>query len=141
MKYIPGNIFINITVQCISGIAAYITSGFLLKLLGIKMTFLCAFGIATLGGTLMICFFSIDSAMAVFVLLSSFGTAFAFNTCYLATPMVFPVAITSTAFGVCNLIARGSTIFSPIVAELAFPVPMVAFTLFSALAGLCSLCA
>ena len=86
----------------------------------------------------MTCFYHFDSAMAVFVLLSKFGTAFAFNVCYEATPMFFPVILTSTAFGVCNLVARGSTIFSPLIAELPFPDPMASFSILSILAGFCS---
>ena len=113
--------------------AAFLASGYIVKLFGIRLAFLSAFGSAILGGTLMIIFYSVDSAMAVFVLLSSFGTSLAFNSCYLTTPMVFPVHLTGTAFGICNLFARCSTILAPIIAEVTFPTPMIVFTLLSIL--------
>ena len=119
LKYIPGNIYVNTTVSCLSEITANTTSGIVMKVIGIKYSFLIAYCVATLGGLCMTFFFSVDSAMAVFVLLSKFGIAFAFNTAYLSTPMVFPVILTSTAFGICNVVARFSTIASPSVTRAA----------------------
>lgn len=47
-----------------------------------------------------------------------FGISCAKSTAYLANYQVFPVAIVATAFGICNVIARVSTIFAPFIAEL-----------------------
>ena len=139
LKYIPGDIFVNTAVSCSSEIVANLTSGFVVKAIGIKPSFLFAYVVATAGGLLMTFSFSSDSAMAVFVLLSKFGIAFAFNTAYLTTPMVFPIILTSTAFGVCNVIARFSTIASPLIAEVDPPVPFMAFSLTAILGIVCAL--
>lgn len=138
LKYIPGNLYVNTTVSALAEIIANITSGFIVKMIGIKYSYIVAYVIATLGGLCMTFFFNVSSAMAVFVLLSKFGIAFAFNTAYLTTPMVFPVILTSTAFGICNVVARFSTIASPIVAELSDPIPMVAFLVVSIIGLVCS---
>ena len=138
LKYIPGNIYVNTSVSCLSEVLADIVSGYLMNIIGIRLSFLFAFITATLGGILMIFLYNVDSAMAVFVLLSKFGVAFAFNTAYLSTPMVFPVILTSTAFGLCNLVARFATIASPIIAEVSNPVPMIAFSVASIIGALCA---
>ena len=139
LKYIPGNIYVNTTISCLSEVVADIVSGWLMAVLGIRLSFLIAFVVGTAGGVMMIFLYNYNSAMAVFVLLSKFGIAFAFNTAYLATPMVFPVILTSTAFGLCNLIARFITIASPIIAELDNPIPMTAFSIAGVVGIACSL--
>ena len=87
----------------------------------------------------MIIFSNVDSAMAVLVLLTSFGIGLSFNVAYLATPMVFPVIMTASAFGICNAFARGSTIIAPLIAELEDPIPAITLTSCSAIGALCSL--
>jgi len=47
-----------------------------------------------------------------------FGISCAKSTAYLANYSIFPVTIVATAFGICNIVARVSTIFAPFVAEL-----------------------
>ena len=87
----------------------------------------------------MICFYSYENAMAGFVLLAKFGISIAFNNVYLATPMAFPTALTGTAFGICNVVARVATVLSPLIAETPFPAPMVSFSLVAIIAGISSL--
>ena len=41
---------------------------------------------------------------------------------------MFPVALCTTAFGICNIFARISTIMSPLIAELPDHVPMSIFS-------------
>ena len=140
MKYIPGNIFVNTSVSCASEIAANFISGLIVKGVGIKRAFVVSFVTAALGGLLLTFMFDKDKIMPVFVLLSKFGIACAFNTAYLTTPMVFPVILTSTAFGICNVVARLATVASPMIAELNFPTPTLAFSAFAILGIVCSFC-
>jgi hypothetical protein len=42
----------------------------------------------------------------------------------------------ATAYGVCNILGRSISIFSPIVAKIQHPVPLVVLSVF---AGLCAL--
>ena len=133
MKYIPGNIYVNTAVSCASEIVANIISGVIVKVVGIKRAFIVSYVVAGVGGLLLTFMFDKESIMPVFVLLSKFGIACAFNTSYLTTPMVFPVILTSTAFGICNVVARFATILAPIVAEVKYPTPTLVFSAFAVL--------
>ena len=125
LKYIPGNIFVNTSLSAIAEISAYICSSFLMKAVGPKISFMCSFALGAVGGILLALFFySTDVVIAVCVLFAKFGISFAFNISYLATPQMFPVELCGTAFGVCNVFARFSTVLSPLVAELPGVLPM-----------------
>ena len=139
LKYIPGNIFVNTSISSLSEIAAYIFSGFFMKLMGLKISYIVAWVIGATGGLLMTIFSHDDSLMGVFVLLSKFGVSFAFNNSYLGTPRMFPVSLCGTAFGLCNVVARFSTVLSPIVAEFTYPVPMLIFSVLCIAAGVLTL--
>ena len=130
LKYIPGNVFVNTSLSCIAEVFAYIGSGFLINIFGVKLSYIISFILAAVGGVLLVIFFNAEGALiAVFVLFAKFGISFAFNLCYLATPQMFPVALCTTAFGICNIFARLATILSPLIAELPDPVPMSMFTI------------
>ena len=51
-------------------------------------------------------------------------------------PILFPVDIRSTCFGVVNIFARFVTVLSPIMAEESAPTPMV---IYGCLAAVCAL--
>jgi hypothetical protein len=44
---------------------------------------------------------------------------------WISTPVLFPVIFSSTAIGICNVLARLATILAPQVAELEQPLPMI----------------
>ena len=143
----PGNVYVNICISAIAEILAYIGSGILVKYLSIKWSFLVAFGLATLGGLLMSFINTSDDSsqsdkdglVATFVLFAKFGISFAFNIVYLGTPMLFPTILVGTAFGICNVVARFTTILSPLIAEVSPPWPMLIFAALSAVSGVLSL--
>ena len=139
LKYIPGNIFVNTSVGITSEIVANLAAGYIMKSMGMKPSFIIAFICTAAGAVLMICFFDYDKAMAAFVLLSKFGSAFAFCIDYLATPRVFPITLTGSAFGICNIFARLITVLSPVTAELPFPAPMSILAVAALVAGFCAL--
>lgn len=130
LKYIPGSVYVNTSLSCCAEIIAYICSGLVMDFFGVKLSFMISFTLAALGGILLTIFFSAEGALiAVFVLFAKFGISFAFNIAYLATPQMFPTALCSTAFGICNIFARFSTVLSPLIAELPDPVPMSIFSI------------
>jgi len=129
LKYIPGNIYVNTSLSCIAEVTAYIASGFVMNLFGVKLSFMISFVLAAVGGILLVIFFHAEGALiATFVLFAKFGISFAFNISYLATPKMFPTRLCSTAFGICNVFARFATILSPLIAELPDPAPMSIFS-------------
>ena len=44
---------------------------------------------------------------------------------YLAIVLLYPTVLVSTAMGVCNLLARISTISAPLVAEVRAPINLI----------------
>ena len=128
MKYIPGNLYVNTSIATVSEILAYICAGFVYNAFGGKKAFIISFALSATGGFL-IAFIpgATEYLIALFVLLAKFGISFAFQLVYFIMPTLFPVEITATAFGICNIFARFSTILSPILAELDGPTPMLCY--------------
>lgn len=119
MKYIRGKFYTNNLVGAISEIAAFSTSGILIKFLGIKPTLVIAYLIALTGMASLIFTSTLNQFyLSLMILGCKFGISCAKGTAYLANYQVFPVSIVATAFGLCNVVARVSTIFAPFVAEL-----------------------
>ena len=130
LKYIPGNIFVNTSLSCIAEIISYLCSGVVMNIFGVKISFIISYILAAVGGILLVIFFNAEGILiAVFVLFAKFGISFAFNLTYLATPQMFPTALCTTAFGICNIFARFSTVLSPLIAELPDPAPMSIFSI------------
>ena len=130
LKYIPGNIYVNTSLACIAEVIAYLCSGFVMNIFGVKLSFIISYVLAATGGILLVIFFNAEGILiAVFVLFAKFGISFAFNLTYLATPQMFPTALCTTAFGICNIFARFSTVLSPLIAELPDPAPMSIFSI------------
>lgn len=141
LKYIPGSVYLNTSLSCIAEIIAYLCSGLVMGFFGVKLSFIISFILAAAGGIFLVIFFSADGALiAVFVLFAKFGISFAFNIAYLATPQMFPTELTSTAFGICNIFARFSTVLSPLIAELPDPAPMSIFSISCIAAAFLPLC-
>lgn len=130
LKYIPGNIYVNTSLSCTAEVLAYFISGAVLKTFGVKLSFILSFILAAIGGIMLVIFYNASGALiGVFVLFAKFGIASCFNLCYLATPQMFPIALCTTAFGICNIFARLFTILSPLIAEIPDPVPMTIFSI------------
>lgn len=73
------------------------------------------------------------------VLGAKFGISANFCLAYVGNSFLFPAIYSATAFGICNVFARVTTILSPIVAETPPPVPMTLFTIMAALAAVMSM--
>ena len=110
----------------ISGIAsssadifAYVTSGYLYKLLGMKRMIFGANALAVLGGTLILTYGlerQDQFSWPLLILVAKIGTAAAFNVVFIGHAQTFPVLFVATSFSFCNLMARGFTAISPIMA-------------------------
>ena len=139
MKYIPGSIFVNTAISSLAEITALICSGFAMQHLGFKASFVLGFSLAAIGG-FCIAFVDPDGlAIVIFILVAKAGISFAFQISYLAMPLLFPVEIRSTCFGVVNIFARCATVLSPIIAEVNAPTPMVIYGILAAACAVCSL--
>ena len=131
MKYVPGSIYVNTTASALSQNIAYVVSGLLLNVIGIKMCFIVSLIIASIGGFLLATMPATGLVEASFVLICKFGISWSFNNCYLATPLLFPAHLRVRTFGICHLLASFVTVLAPLLAEVEPPLPMIVFTLTS----------
>jgi len=106
------------------------------KRIGMKLTLIIWFSLSLVGGLcLMIFGDSNKNLIPVFVLFSKAGVTATFNLSYLANSQIFPAIFAGTAFGICNIGAKFTTILAPLMAEVKPPVPMILFCLSAAVAG------
>ena len=68
-------------------------------------------------------------------MLCSFGSSGQFCILYMSHLDLFPLVFATTTMGFCNIVSRSVTIFSPIFAEIAYPVPAITFTVMSLFAA------
>jgi hypothetical protein len=62
--------------------------------------------------------------IAVFVLIAKFGISMSLCCSYISTPILFPIHLASTAFGVTNFVGRIFGMAAPVIAEWNNPLPM-----------------
>lgn len=130
-KYIPGDIFSLVIVASFAEGCAALISGFIATYIGTKNTLFAGFLIGGFfGAALAVIPPESTAIILVCLLLTKAGVAAAFNLCYLVTAEYFPVVYTSTVFGACNIFARITTIFAPLIAEIKAPIPMIFYTIF-----------
>ena len=127
IKYIPGDVFVNIIITSIADALSSIGAGVVSTWIGAKKTLFLSFTLAALAGLALI--FSSESPhwTMVFVLVTRYGINSAFTLCYIITADYFPSIVSSQVFGICNVFARFSTILSPLIAEIDAPLPMIIY--------------
>ncbi|TNV80292.1 hypothetical protein FGO68_gene6246 [Halteria grandinella] len=135
MKYLGGNIFVNIAVAASSEIVAYTCSGIFYQKIGIRFTLMGAFAISCLGSICLIIWGNNATLIPIMILATRFGVSATFNISYLANAQLMPAIFAGTAIGICNLFAKMSTIIAPLLAEVRDPIPMTVFALFTGLAA------
>jgi len=59
------------------------------------------------------------------IMLCNLGVVCTFDIVYLLNPELFPTIYLATSFGLCNIVGRFVSIFSPIVARVPNPYPLV----------------
>jgi hypothetical protein len=117
-----------------------ILGGVAYKFMGLKYSLFGAFIFATCGSVAMLLFSAnYPGAVPVMIMMAKGGVKMTFNIVYLANAQIFPAIFAGTAFGVCNIGAKLATIFSPYVAEMDPPVPMLIFTILASTASILAL--
>lgn len=131
IKYIPGDIFKMVIVSCMAEFSACLISGIISTYIGTKKCLFFSFFIGGVFGTTLI-FIDPENTLVIgaCLLLTKFGVSSAFNLCFLVTAEYFPTMYSSTVFGACNVFARVMSIFSPLIAEVPAPLPMIVYTCF-----------
>ena len=74
------------------------------------------------------------------LLIAKFGFSQAFVAAYLSIVLIYPTILASTAMGVCNLLARTSSVMAPIVAEVEAPINLLILLSITGVALVASQC-
>ena len=67
------------------------------------------------------------------IMFAKFGVTVSFGLNYSANSYLFPTLFAATAIGLCNTFARAFSAVSPIISQLEEPIPMILFTVTSAI--------
>jgi len=66
-------------------------------------------------------------------MIAKYGTTLSFGLNYTSNSYLFPTLFAATAIGLCNSFARSFSAISPIISQIDEPVPMILFSVTSAL--------
>jgi len=135
LKYVPGPLFLNISISGIAEILAHVTVGALYDRIGMKPFFFVAHSIALTGGVALLFQDKYENAylLSFFVLLAKYGVSMGYSLVYISTPFLFPTKVCGTAFGVIKLVGAIFSVAAPVIAELEIPIPMSIFSICSAI--------
>ena len=131
MPYVPGDVFLNTTYSMFSEMIANIASGVIFNILGTKYSFITGYILASIGSCLITTIPTEGHMMGFFVLFAKFGIAYTFNVAYISTPRFFPKNITTTVWGLLNIVARFIACLAPMIAVAPAPYPMISFFILS----------
>lgn len=131
LKYVPGGLFLNISISGFSEILGHLTVGAFYDRVGMKPFFLAAHSIALIGGVCLLFQnkFNNDYTLSFFVLIAKYGVSMGYSLVYISTPFLFPTKVCGTAFGVIKLVGAVVSVAAPVVAELDIPIPMSVFSI------------
>ena len=140
MKYLPGNINVNMFVSFAAELLSYVVSGIFIAKLSLRANFVLFFTISGVGG-LGALFYGLENpnwTFIIFIMLMKFGLCAASNVAYIGTPATFPTLFGVTALGIVNLSSRICDLFAPMINELDQPIPMMCFTVLTGSAVIAS---
>jgi hypothetical protein len=136
VKYIPGSFYMNSMAKGIAEIVGFTAAGIVVERIGVKKSLSLAFGLSFIGGIGILIYdlMGLDDGwlLPAMILFCLTGVSGGFQVVYSANAQLFPVLFSATALGICNFLARLSTIFAPMVAETKGNTPMVIFTVLCA---------
>ena len=76
--------------------------------------------------------------MPVCLWIGNFGSCANFSNLFIGHLDLFPLVFATTTMGICNVIARGLTVFAPLVAEVEEPYPEITYTFLCFVAAIIS---
>ena len=140
-KYFPGDFNHNTIAMFASDIPFTILGGFLSTILPARVVFALCLTMQSAAGTAIVLFIDQEDPSYIFLLLvvlARGANCALFISIYSVHPKMFPTLFGVTSIGICNFVSRSSVIFAPVVAEIAYPVPIIIFTTISLIALFCS---
>jgi hypothetical protein len=125
LKHMEGSVFLNFSLAGLAEILAHIFVGVTFNKMGPRATLMVGYTLTAFGSIPMIWQDRFgDGLIALFVIVAKFGISMSTCCSYVSTPILFPVHIASTAFGITNFVGRLFGMLAPIIAEWESPLPM-----------------
>jgi nitrate/nitrite transporter NarK len=117
-----------------------IIGGYAYHRFGVRLSLFVAFLLTLTGGIMILILSEANPDLVpIMISLAKGGAKVSFDICYLANSIIFPAIFAGTAFGLCNIGAKVSTILSPMLAEVEAPIPMIVFSIIALIASVVSL--
>ena len=126
-----GNIYYNTIAVCVSNMTANLTGNYLIKRFKARNSFIYSYVLSAASFVVILLLqvsFDLDNIefiMPILLLVAGFGIEIAFLVCYVFTFEYFPLTERGSALKWCNMVSRGITVMSPLVAELDEPWPVL----------------
>lgn len=144
VKHFPGKTTTNVMVLMGADIPASILAGYLFSRYKARTLFTIFYSIQSLAGLsiLMLTFFGNIHGTTVFsilVAIARFGDTSCYAGIWIAHPRMFPTLFAVTSMGIASCVSRGFVVLAPMVAEFAFPIPIIVFVCLTTASGLSSL--
>ena len=136
-----GQVYVNYVCTSLTALVAYSIGGFMFVKLGLKKSMGSCFIISIFGGLSSLAYGLQHQDGWMFIVLwqfVQFGVSACFQILYVSHTSLFPTLFCSTSFGFLNFCSRFATILAPLVAQVAEPIPVIAYTL-CAIIGLVSI--
>ena len=132
MKYVGGNIFLNVILSTISENVGNFAALIIQKKFGTRRSFMVSF-FGSMVFALPLLFFTQEWLIALCVFTSKFWVESAFMLAFYVNSEVFPPLFVPFSFSMCALFAKTITILAPQVAELPKPIPIIVFCILGGL--------
>ena len=129
----------NNLISGLSDVPVAIFGGFLYHKAGLRVVLLLFFMISSFGAFSLVIFRSYLTLVPIMLAIAKGGVKVTFDICYLGNSFLFPAIFAGTAFGFCNAGAKISTIFSPLLAEVEPPIPMIVLSILTSSGAISSL--
>jgi hypothetical protein len=143
IKYIPGDVFVNAIVSALADAVSHYLSAPLRHITTPKNSLTVSYAMCGIAAIFLMIAENDTSwtkDIPPIILAAKFGISCAFGLLYMCTAHYFDSRFMGSIFGTCNVIARSITILSPMVAEAAYPIPVLCIAVSCLVATVLSRC-
>ena len=141
VKYFPGSFDVNTVAMFASDIPFCLLAGFLIRQLETRTVFMLFHAIQIVASLTVLAFIDPENPGLDFPILIAFargGVIAIFVTVWVAHPKMFPTLFAVTSMGISNIFSRSIVILAPMIAEVAFPTPIIIFAILNSISCTCS---
>uniref|UniRef100_A0A7S3MR55 Uncharacterized protein n=1 Tax=Favella ehrenbergii TaxID=182087 RepID=A0A7S3MR55_9SPIT len=133
LKQLAGNIYVNSLASSIADTLSRPMAYVIYRKLGVRMTFLTTFTVATIGSFAVFGAEATSEAAQKYLLPTSLfimntGLTSGSTILYVGHMDLFPIVFSTTSMGIVNIFSRAITTLAPLVAEVPEPTPEIIFS-------------